>query len=237
METLHQDISEACKRTDCGLWDAYVRSAWRSQTHESGAGRLIFPRDRGDALRVSEQEARFAFVEALFQGPLRYAVEAPTSKLYSFSGKTPLSAQTDLQVHGANEIGGICNVEFKAKGVSPSRNNCSIYKDVQKLLREPVWGLWFHLLESTDNSTINKFLNVMAQQLGKVQDKFGKDVEAPGLTLHVCVLRHRFSLQKDVPLPISDAELARHLRVDLHVSRSELIEERDLNGWDLIRRR
>ena len=237
METLHQDISEACKHTDCGLWDAYVRSAWRSQTHGSGAGRLIFPRYRGKALRVSEQEARFAFVEALCQGPLRYSVEAPTSKLYSFSGKRRLSAQTDLQVHGTNEIGGICNVEFKAKGISPSsRNQFQIYKDVQKLLREPVWGLWFHLLEGTDNSTIKHFLNVMTEQIGRVQRDF-KDVDAPGLTLHVCVLRYRFSLQKDVLLPISDAELARHLRVDLHVSRSELIEERDLNGWDLLRRR
>ena len=236
MKTLHSDISDACKRADIGLWDAYARSVG-SQPVGSGAGRLIFPQYRDKALRVSEQEARFAFVEALSQGPLRYSVEAPTSKLYSFSGKTPLSAQTDLQVHDVSEIG-ICNVEFKAKGVSSSaQDNFSIYKDVQKLMREPVWGLWFHLLEGIDNLTINKFLDVMIKQIGKMQSDFGGDVETPGLTLHICVLRHRFSLQKDVNfLPggvINIAELGAQLSVDLHVSRSALKGVRNLNGWAL----
>ena len=238
MKTLHSDISEVCKRADIGLWDAYARSVG-SQPFGSGAGRLVFPQYRDKGLRVSEQEARFAFIEALSQGPLRYSVEAPTSKLYSFSGKTPLSAQTDLQIHDVNEIG-ICNVEFKAKGVSSSaQDNFSIYKDVQKLLREPVWGIWFHLLEGIDNSTISKFLDVMVRQIAKVQSDFGRDVETPGLTLHICVLRHGFSLQKDVPFPpggvISIAELGRQLGVALHVSRYELKEVRGLNGWTLNR--
>ena len=70
-----------------------MRAVSGSQTICYGAGRLVFPRYRDKELRVSEQEARFAFVEALSQGPFRYSVEAPTSKLYRFSGKTPLSAQ------------------------------------------------------------------------------------------------------------------------------------------------
>ena len=57
-----------------------------------------------------------------------------------------------------NKIG-ICNVEFKAQGASSSaKDKSSIYKDVQKLLREPVWGLWFHLLNSVNNSTIKNSL-------------------------------------------------------------------------------
>ena len=114
-----------------------TRRSVGSQPFGSGAGRLVFPQYRDKRLRVSEQEARFAFIEALCQGPLRYSVEAPTSKLYSFSGKTPRSGQTDLQVHGVSEIG-ICNVEFKA-----SAQKKGVYKDVQKLLREPVWGSGF----------------------------------------------------------------------------------------------
>jgi len=168
-----------------------------------------------------------------------YSVETPTTKLYKFTGKKPLSAQTDLAVHNESGIR-ICNVEFKAKGVSPSaRSHFPIFKDLQKFLREPVWGLWFHLLEGIDNSTIKNFLSVMAKQIDDVQREFREDVESPGLTFHVCVLEHGFSLQRDVTLQpgrvITDAELNEHLRVDLKVSRSELVEVRDLNGWDLNR--
>ena len=80
MKTLRPDISETCRRPDIGLWDAYVRSQRESEARGSGVGRLVFPRYRGEALRVSEQEARFAFVEALCQGPLRYSVEVPTQE-------------------------------------------------------------------------------------------------------------------------------------------------------------
>lgn len=103
MTVLHLGISEASKRADVGLW---------GQLGSSCAGRLVFPQYRDKGWRVSEQEARFAFVEALAQGPLRYSVEAPTRKLYSFSGKSLLSARTDLRLHSENKIG-ICNVEFK----------------------------------------------------------------------------------------------------------------------------
>ncbi len=242
MKTLHQEISDACRYADNGLWDAYSRSAG-SQIDVSRAGSLVFPQRHGKhegSLRVSEQEARFAFVEALCKIPLMYSVETPTTKLYRFTGKTSLSAQTDLTVYDERGIH-ICNVEFKAKGVSPSaRRHFPIYKDLQKLLREPVWGLWFHILEGVDNSTIDNLLSVMAKQVGEVQRKFGEDIESPGLTFHVCVLKHSFSLQKDVTLPsgraITDAELSRHLRVDLAMSRSKLLEVHDLNGWALYRR-
>jgi len=236
-----QEISLACKRTDIGLWDAHAKSV-QGRFGLPAPGHLVFPHyrgKRGSSLRVSEQEARFAFVEALCQGSLWYSVEAPTSKLYQFTGKTPLSAQTDLAVHDENGIR-FCNVEFKAKGVRPSaQKHFRIFKDLQKLLREPLWGLWFHLLESVNNSTINDLLAVMGRQIEEVQHGFGEDVESPGLTLHVCALRHGFSLQKDVLLPgdgaLTDDELRGHLHVDLHVSRSQLVDAHNLNGWVLHR--
>ncbi len=234
MNTLHPDISDTCTQTDKLLWDAYARGAG-NQPGVSGDGRLVFPRYREEEkLRVSEQEARFAFVEALCRGPLRYSVEAPTTKRYSFSSAGSRSASTDLQIHEMN-MAGICNVEFKAKGKSPdAKDNDSIRKDVEKLLREPVWGLWFHILEGVDNSTINNLMRVMASCISQVQDEPENDIETPGLTLHICVLHDSCSLQKDVSFSKNDTELIKHLNVDLRVSRDKL-EVKDLNGWNLER--
>ena len=237
MKTLHSDISSTCMLADKLLWSAYARTGG-SQPDIRDEGHLIFPPYRNkNSTRVSEQEARFAFVEALCRGPLRYSVEVPTTKLYSFSEGGYRSASTDLQVHGPNEIG-ICNVEFKAKGVSSSaKDNSSIYKDVQKLLREPVWGLWVHLLKSINRSSIKNFLDVIAEKIRRVQEELGNDVATPSLTLHICVLRHGFSLQKDILFPMNGVGLANQLQIDLCVTRDDLKKVIDLNGWHLERDR
>lgn len=111
MRVLHQAVPDTCRAAGCLLWDAYARSGG-SQFGVSGLDRLISSPDQGrnkKGLRVSEQEARCVFVKALGQRPLRYSVEAPTSRLDQFSGKTPLAAQTDLAVHDVSETH-ICNV-------------------------------------------------------------------------------------------------------------------------------
>jgi hypothetical protein len=222
-----------------GLWVAHSRSALR-QFNDSGKGHLMFPHYRGkleEPLRISEQEARFAFVESLCRGSLSYSVEAPTIKRYQFTGLTPISAQTDVALY---DVAGqtICNVEFKAKGVSPSAgSHFSIFKDMQKLLREPLWGLWFHLLESTNNSTINKLLSVMANEIDNVQ-KF-TDIDSPGLTIHICVLKHGFSVHKDLmrlPGVFDRDSLHDQLRVNMSVSSTDLQAVNDLNGWELHKR-
>ena len=261
MKTLPAGISSQCRRTDRLLWEAHARSKSQLEGDDQsdisregrGRGRLVFPRyakKKGNkkVLRVSEQEARFAFIEALCKrGQFRYSVETPTEKCYQFSGQTPLSAQTDLSVYEAGGDYPICNVEFKeggwsTKGGESNRSGVSnkssvfpIYKDVQKLLRERPWGLWFHLLESTNSDTICKFLGVIGKQVDRVQREFGQCAEAPGLTLHVCVLKHGFSLQKDVRLPIDAEKLEDHLDVCLRVSQTppELREVKKLNGWKL----
>ena len=235
--TVPPGISSLCRRTDRLLWEAYQRS--ECQPTGTDRCRLLFPPEREKKeLRVSEQEARFACVEALCTGgQFRYSVETPTGKSYQFTGEHEESAQTDLTVCDLDRRCRLCNVEFKAGGISPSaqkRNKKKIYKDVLKLMREPVWGLWFHLLESTDNSTITNFLEVIREGIGEARGgKYKEDLETEGLTLHVCVLKHGFSLQKDVPLSLSDSELERHLHVDLHVSREELLKVKRLNGWKL----
>jgi hypothetical protein len=238
MDKLNPEISSVCRLTDFSLWDAYDLSL-NGSFESAGKGHFLFPRYRGSqdqSLRVSEQEARFAFVESLRRSSFLYSVEAPTNKLYQFTGSTPMSAQSDLAIH--DEAGQrICNVEFKAKGISPSANkHIHIYKDFQKLLREPIWGLWFHLLESVNNSTINDLLCVMHSQICKVQQEFKYDAESPGLTIHICVLQHGFSLQKDLSIS-PDIELSpEDSQLDLVVSRSELLRANNLKGWNIHRR-
>ena len=236
MKTFNSDISKACMLADKLLWDAYARRGCSEpDIHEEG--HLVFPPYRKNGTRVSEQEARFAFAEALCRGPFRYSVEAPTSKRYSFRGRGSRSAATDLQIHGADNTA-ICNVEFKAKGVSPEAKDIStICKDIEKLLREPVWGLWFHILEGVNNSTIQDLIRVISTCICQAQDEFKNDVDTPGLTLHICVLRQGFSLQKNILLPINKAELDNWLDIDLQVSTNDLEKEKRLNGWKLERAR
>jgi len=57
--------------------------------------------------------------------------------------------------------------EFKSGGVGPQRRDClPIRKDLGKLLVEPGDGMWFHLLESTNNATIGSALNASPGALG-----------------------------------------------------------------------
>jgi len=229
VKSVHPEITAICIEADKVLWTAFVQS---QQSGITGTGKLLFPKYRNDALRVSEQEARFAFVEGLYSSQLLYTVEAPTSKKYQFKGKSPLSAQTDLAIHDVMGTR-ICNVEFKAKGVSPSaKNHFPIYKDLQKLLREPLWGLWFHLLEAVNSSSLNDFLGVMESEMNHVYQNFS-DIESPGVTIHICVLKHGFSIQRDF-LPGNNLKnLHNQFRIDLKVSRSKLERVDNANGWHL----
>lgn len=200
-----------------------VNNVWTSQLKSH----LVFLH-RGGRLRVSEQEARFAFVEALCQGPLHYSVETPTRKRYGFSSDRKRAAQTDLTVRD-EKMEPLCNVEFKSKGVSRGADaRASIAKDMEKLVREPVPGLWFHLLEGVNRNTIRQLLATLAN---KAQRDFD-DIESPSLAVHICVLRHGFSIQKHFPIPLYKEE---DFDIDLRVNRTELLGIMDCNGW-IIRR-
>lgn len=137
--------------------------------------RLIVPAYSGGESRVSEQEARFAFVEALSGTSVYYSVETPTKGKYCFKGTSgnERSAQTDLTLYVANggQLNHWVNVEFK-KGNAP---DAEIMKDIEKLIKEqslcPIIGNWFHLLENADRGTFNslfgKLEKAMRQQLQK----------------------------------------------------------------------
>ncbi|MGR0482488.1 MAG: hypothetical protein ACTFAL_14095 [Candidatus Electronema sp. V4] len=214
-----------CRIADQYLWNAYHRQ-------HDGSSIFIFP-EHHKKMRVSEQEARFAFVEALCRTrSFRYSIETPTSKTYSFTGKKELAAQTDLTVYDVADYSRICNIEFKAKGFSlASKNLLSISKDVQKLLREPVHGLWFHLLESIDKTTISKLLTVLAECISQARRSI-YDIDSPKITVHICVLKQGFSMQKEFQ---HDTSLKLYPQIDFLLSNLSSDNSKYLNGWCLHR--
>ena len=87
-------IRKICANADTRLWEASARSTGVASVSPA-VSRLVFPTysgSRAGQLRVSEQEARFAFVEALQQsGSFYYSVETPTREAYQLTGSKPLA--------------------------------------------------------------------------------------------------------------------------------------------------
>ena len=236
-----ESIQSICWSTDDRLWDAYDRTIFDDR-RAPALCRLVFPRyseQRGGQLRVSEQEARFAFAASLADGPFEYSVETPTQEGYQQTGSKPLSAQTDLTLY---EPGGgpLLNVEFKSKGASAAaKSSFRIRKDVEKLLRESPPGLWFHLFERVDSTSIAKLLTVVACELASELGQLAPDGSKKVLLFHICVLAQGFSIHKHVHLQSgvsSVVSISEHLLLKYRVSRDELLDVPDENGWLLHHR-
>jgi hypothetical protein len=183
---------------------------------------------------VSEQEARFAFAEALAASRFEYSLETPTLEGYQLTGSRPLSAQTDLTVYKPQGEP-LLNVEFKSKGVSlAAKSSFPISKDVQKLLREPVTGLWFHLFERLNRSSIGNLTSVLASHITKILGDLERERYSKTIYLHICVLAHGFSIHRRVAFEsceVSLDSLLEQLHLEYEVSREELISVAKENGW------
>jgi hypothetical protein len=232
----HEAVRELCWSADDCLWDAYDRSIF-DDGRARNLCRLIFPRysdQRGGKLRVSEQEARFAFAEALSATQFEYSVETPTVEGYQLTGSKPLSAQTDLTVYEPHGDA-LLNAEFKSKGVSPAaKSSFPIAKDVQKLLREPVTGLWFHLFERINRTSIGNLTNVLASHMVSTLGEFVRESYSKTIYVHICVLEHGFSIHRPLVLESCDVALDAllgQLHVEYKVSRGELESVANENGW------
>jgi len=236
MQLYFSHIDLICQATDDRLWDAYSLSIG-SKSASFYDSRLIFPVYSGrqdGKLRVSEQEARFAFAESISSTKYYYSVETPTREGYQLTGSKPISAQTDLTVYSTDRQP-ILNVEFKAKGVSTSAHNrFSIQKDIQKILREPIDGMWFHIIESIDNSTIPKLFETIAETVSESALEFQSEIQKKCLIFHFCILRQQFSLHKHievVPSEIKQIDFNRQFQFSYTVTRSELLEVHNPHGW------
>ncbi|MGK2965497.1 MAG: hypothetical protein ACSLFM_07810 [Tepidiformaceae bacterium] len=124
---------------------------WLTYRDEPTAPKLIFADNRAGIRRVSEQEARVLMCVLLEEAGWYYSVETPTAETYQQSGTYALSARADLTVHGSRRSSDrILNVEFKA-GTPPVE---VFRKDLEKLTREGIPGLWFHTLEKATPRTL-----------------------------------------------------------------------------------
>lgn len=235
---VNDDVLTLCKKTDSLLWSSF-ESANNMTCHKTAMSHLVFPvysEGSGSAIRISEQEARFAFVEAIVSSDYSFSAETPTRKLYQFSGESETSAQTDLSLYD-NNFANILGIEFKSKGFSLNASDHSeITKDIQKLLREQCDGLWFHILESTSNTTITNLFKVFQSDMLDMYNEYKGDIDDKVIIFHICVLKHGFSVHKICEVnenSISLPSLNHFFQFDFHVSREELVNTGSNNGWNV----
>ena len=149
MLPLHQYLQELCDKVCDDL--ARVHASEQDPGHQG----LIFPPKRDFSIRISEQEAKQLFAHHLtLDKRFLFSVETPTIETYQQKGTTPISARVDLTLYHADRKPAV-HVELKA-------HNCTveaIRKDVEKLLRENIDGMWFHTLRTGDLTTLRALVS------------------------------------------------------------------------------
>ena len=233
---LAEALAKVAARADSLLWAAFAAATYGAAPPHGS--RMVFPRYASGDLRASEQEARFFFVRALEESMFFYSVETPTVMLYHQSGAAPSRASFDVTVlHDATRP--VAHCEFKFGGISPDRKNRkSVAKDLEKLLRDPGDGLWFHLLEATDNSSVSKVLETIAGEVTALLEQYAAEIEPKTIAVHVCVLRHGFSVHREVVIdPRADlTTLRQQLSLSYRVTSTALTHCAENDGWRVWRR-
>jgi len=188
-------LESLCLKSDEILQKAYCPIRKDCTDSERLKSKLRFPYKRsskteGDSnskkveVRVSEQESRFAFVEAIIQDDdLQYCVETPTAKTYNFQDKSnkgnPIvdengqSAMMDMTLFSNEEE---INIEFKSQGISKeATDHMVIRKDLLKLMAEGKNGLFHHLYKSANKGTIPGLLGVCRLYLNEHIEYINKE--------------------------------------------------------------
>lgn len=176
-----------------------VKAAYTDDTNKT---RLCFPKysATGDP-RVSEQEFRFALVEAFNEYvkdkdkglDWRYAVEVPTEDRYLFINKNNIiksadegrSAMFDLVIYNGSKER-ICLIEFKAG----NPDGFCYDKDYIKLLNEKegnenVVRCFLQLLKSHDNGTVASIQEKTKCAMGEIN------------TANIQIISQTYSLKDD----------------------------------------
>ncbi len=195
-------LEDLCRRTDEILWQSY---GFALGVPGARWPRVMFPQ-KGEERRVSEQEARFAFVTALLADPessWAFAAEVPTTLSYRFSyrgtGLTAQRALTGLALYRPGNDAPALAIEFKSGGRSGrSERDESIKKDIAKVLAEEPPALWFHVVRSANSATLQGLLSTLGSAVALLSkplalgDYLAADTmvepRAKTISFHICVL-------------------------------------------------
>jgi hypothetical protein len=183
--------------------------------------RLIWPIKRDDSRRISEQESKILFCHYLDRSPWVYSVETPTRGTYVQSGQTPLSARIDVTLYrDRTPDSRLVNIELKAHN-PPIKN---IQKDLEKLLREQIPGVWFHTLRNTNRRTLRSLSRKFTRSFRDLKD----DLAGTDRTLlfAICILEKGQLLQTELVVNGDAASTLK--RVD------QIFDGDGMSGWEAI---
>ena len=153
----HLHITNMIEETFKLVKEAYdmrnvAKNTDKLSTSSINGSRLVFPKNRDENTRVSEQELRFAFVE-VFNLYVRknnldwfYSFEEPTRDDYDGTGKSERHALFDLAILNS-KLERIALIEFKAN----NPNKYCYQKDLRKLANPA----------ESDSETLKYFLQIV----------------------------------------------------------------------------
>jgi hypothetical protein len=156
---------------------------------------LIFPEYRDKRIRISEQESKILFANLLENSRWYYSIETPTVQSYIQSGTSPLSARTDISLYNnSSRSSKVVNIELKAH--NPTKE--SFRKDLEKLLREELDGLWFHTLDNSNRGTLPSIYEKIKQAFSELKPHLkGRD---RSILFAFCILEKRELIYKLIPI-------------------------------------
>ncbi len=138
-----------------------------SSTNE--CGNLVFTQTYRQMPKIREPEVRYVYCKILEEKGYKFGLEVPTKEDYSFTGEKSRSALTDLSIFGEEKI----NIEFKEG--QPKQDQ--VDKDIEKLIREPNPGIWFHIFQTRSSNsehsrgTLKTLINKLNKSISKFEVK------------------------------------------------------------------
>ena len=175
---------------------------WKMTDDHPSRPHLIFPEYRDKRIRISEQESKIIFSNVLEQSRWFYSVETPTVKTYVQSGATPLSARTDISLYETpSPSSKLVNIELKAHNATKE----NLRKDLEKLLREELDGLWFHTLENCNSATLPRICEKFQEAFHDLREYFGG--KRRSILFVFCVLETKELINKLIRIEGSKEEV------------------------------